>query len=289
MLMQRVSELLRLKVAILGVALAPVAALGGGYCDVQYVLLAPKVNSQGFDNNFYYGSAPSVEEEGSLDDALQFSLRLILGYEDDCSGFGGRVRWFTFDNDLGYDGLWNGGSGTISLAGDVNLDVDYIDTEATQRFNACGGCWSLLGSGGVRWGRVAMTNDSVPFVDDVPASVNSATAGTTFEGAGPTVSLEGVRPVGQTGVSLFANGRTSILCGDIDVVSNYYSPVVYRIQNEIVQVWELQVGLRHLLRFDSGCSLQSGVFWEAQRWDSESDALGDLALFGVGIQTGLLF
>lgn len=276
-------------VGLLMVAMVPLAAQGGGYCDVQYVLLAAKVNSQGFDNNFYYGSAPTVEEEGTFDDSLQFSLRLITGYEDDCTGFGGRVRWFTFDNDLGYDGLWNGGAGTVALQGDVNLDVDDIDVEATQRFKACGGCWSLLGSGGIRWGRVAMTNETVPFFEDVPASVNSATAGTTFEGAGPTVSLEGVRPFGQTGFSLFANGRTSILCGDIDVVSNYYTPVVYRIHNEIVQVWELQVGLRHLLRFKNGCALQSGVFGEAQRWDSESNALGDLALFGVGIQTGLLF
>ncbi|QDU87793.1 hypothetical protein Pla175_11600 [Pirellulimonas nuda] len=257
------------------------------YCQVQYVLLNAKVNSQGFDNNYYYGSPDAIEEDGSYDDALQFSLRLILGFEDQ-TGFGGRVRWFTFDNDLGYDGLWNNGGVTSALNGSINLDVDYIDTELTQRCACCAGGWNILGSGGVRWGRVASTNQSVPFAA-LGAASNSETAGVKFEGAGPTLAIEGRRPVAETGVSLFAVGRTSLLCGNLDIHSNYYGPVQYEIKNEMVQVWELQLGALHQYQCASGAIFESGVFWEAQRWDSESDSLGDLGLFGVGIHTGLRY
>ncbi len=268
------------------------AAVGAGearadaYAEVQYLALGPKVSSRGFNNNFYAGAAANVDAAGSYDESLQFGLRLIVGAQDE-SGFGGRIRWFTYDNDLDYTGEWEGGGGPIQLSGVINLDVDYIDTEFTQACSCCGNTWSILGSGGVRWGRVAATNESVDF-PGIPAAVNAGQAGLNFEGAGPTFAMEVRRPIAGCGVTLFATGRTSLLCGDFDIDSNFLNNRRRTIDNEIVQVWELQSGFLYLHQLDCGAILDAGVFGEAQRWDSETGA-GDLGLFGVGIQTGIRY
>ena len=39
----------------------------------------------------------------------------------------------------------------------------------------------------------------------------------------------------------------------------------------------------------NGADLNLGIFWEAQRWDSDSNYLGDLALHGLSLLAGVGF
>ncbi len=67
---------------------------------------------------------------------------------------------------------------------------------------------------------------------------------------------------------------------------NETPPIFSHTVDDFVQVTEVQFGLNY--RKGLGCADGTfGVFWEAQRWDSDSDRLGDLGLHGLSLQTGL--
>ncbi|MCA9238590.1 MAG: hypothetical protein KDA37_00245 [Planctomycetales bacterium] len=268
----------------LATILSGAVAQADTYADIDFLLLAPRTPSTGFVNNWYdRGPLGEPEAEGAYSDNLQFATRLTVGGED-CSGFGGRVRWFQFDNDLGYDGLWNTGVATVQVAGTTNLDVDAIDFDVTQRGSFC--CWNLLGSAGLRYGRAELGNNNIPF-NAIPAFIGGG-AGFCFEGLGPTIALEGRRPVCDTGFSLFAAGRTSLLWGDSDTYSPFRANNRNTIRDDTVQVWEIQMGVEYAMCIGQS-QVETGVFWETQRWDSDSDALGDLDLMGLGIHAGLTY
>lgn len=253
------------------------------YGDVDFLLLSASIPSTGFNNIWYREIPAGIRAEGSLDDGLQFATRLTLGYED-CSCFGGRVRWFSFDNDLGYNGLWVNGT-TIPLLGTTNLDVDALDFDITQ--GGSFGYWKLIGSAGLRYGRVDLMENSINF-EDVAAFV-AGVGGVQFEGVGPTLSLEGRRQVAGTGLSIFASGRTSLLWGDADVYTPFFIGNLLPVRDEIVQVWEIQLGVEYAKTLSNGMTAETGVFWEAQRWDSENNTLGDLSFMGLGIHAGLSY
>lgn len=259
-------------------------AMAEFYADVQFLLLTPNIPSQGFDNIWYRGAPVSVEAEGGLSDSMEYATRVIFGAED-CCGFGGRVRWFSFDNDIGYDGLWDTGVGTIVFSGDTSLDVDAIDLELTQRGQF--GYWNILGSAGLRYGRVDMVEGAINFED--AAAFLGGSAGVNFEGVGPTLSLRGSRPVASTGVTLFAVGRSSLLYGDVESRSPFFFGNLFTVRDEIVQVWEFQLGVEYAKTLSNGATVETGIFWETQRWDSENNSLGDLSFMGLGIHTGVLY
>ena len=254
----------------------------GIYGGIDLLFLAPKISNQGVNRIFYYGDLPTVTgEDGSISSDLEFAQRLYVGYEGD-GGAGVQVRWFTFDNELNYVGQVQNGS-LISLAGAVNLDVDAIDAELVQ--NGDFSNWEWRGTAGVRWGRVRNREIAINF-EDVPDFVWAGSTGVEFDGAGPTFSVLGQRPICFDGLSLFASGRTALLYGNIDVWSAFNAAGRYAIQNEFVQVWEFQAGLRCEKEFDA-FDLVSGIFWEAQRWDSDSGFLGDLGFHGFGVRAGI--
>jgi hypothetical protein len=254
----------------------------GMYAGVDLLFLSPKISDQGVANIFYYGDLPTLNRVGgTLDSDLQFAQRVWLGYEGDQGG-GVRLRWFTFDNDLNYVGQAENGS-VFPLAGTANLDVDALDVELTQ----CGdfGTWQWLASGGVRYGRASLRENDINF-ETTPDFVWAGRTGYEFEGAGPTVNVEGHRPILADGVSIFGRGRTALLYGDLNLWSAFDSNGVYRIHDEFVQVWEIQFGTEIERSFDA-CDLVARIFWEAQRWDSDSGFLGDLGFHGFGTSIGL--
>lgn len=277
---------MRLKVlslALCSLLTSVAAADEGWYANIDMLFIAPKISDQGVTNIFYYGGIPSITRQGgSIESPLEFAQRVNLGYEGECGG-GLRVRWFTFDNNVDYVGEVEEGGPPISLAGQINLDVDAIDSELTQRGNFQNWDWRV--SGGARYARVSLREEDINF-EDLSDIVWFGSTGVEFEGAGPTFSAEGNRPILFDGLSIFARARTALLFGETDVWSAFEGGGRYRVHNEFVQVWEFQLGLESEREYE-WFDLVSGIFWEAQRWDSDSGFLGDLAFHGFGARLGI--
>ena len=181
-------------------------------------------------------------------------------------------------------GLYDNGAGTILMAGGVDIEAHALDVEVTQRGDFQ--CSDWLVSGGLRHGGVDITEPNGIF-GVIPVAAFFGPTGVEFSGTGPTVSGEPSRHFGGcSGLSLFGRARSALLFGDIDVTSPFRGGVVFNIEDEFVHVWEYQLGIQYDHCF-CGKTAHVGVFWEAQRWDSESNALGDLAFHGLEISTGL--
>ena len=258
----------------------------GLYGSVDLLFLSPKLNAVGFNNIFYVESpAASQSLDGSADSELEFSQRVIVGYEGDQGG-GFQVRWFTLNNDAGYTGTGvDTINGNLPVVGLLNFDVDAIDAELTQRgkFRV----WDWLATAGAHYARVDIHNSANGAFDwsGFGDAIWFALAGMEFEGAGPTVSVQGSREVIWEGFEFFGSARTALLYGDIELDSIYRAgggPSV--IHNIFAQVWEVQVGVRHEHEYDA-FDLVCGIFWEAQRWENDSN-IGDFALHGFGVNTG---
>lgn len=259
----------------------------GTYAGVDLLFLSPKVSGQSVREIFYGGDniPPGADFEGSLDAPLEFAQRTTIGYQG-VGGAGTRFRWFSFDNELDYDGSWENGGPEIEIQGTADLDIDSYDFEVTQvgSFRM----WNLTGAAGARYAQLSLIENEINF-EDVPAFISFGRSGVEFEGAGPTVFIEGCRPVLVDGMSLFANCRTSILFGDsTEVFSVFDRDFVTIVDNDFLQVWEIQMGGRYLCPVTDNVDMVSGIFWEAQRWDSESQFV-DVALHGFGAQFGFLF
>ena len=256
----------------------------GWYASVEALLLAPKVNSTGFEQVFYEGvDFDAVQTDGNYSDSLEGGVRFILGNEG-CDGFGTQFRYFSYDNDIAYNGLWDAGAGTIPVIGDNNIDVDAFDAEFTQRGSFR--TWDLVATGGLRYGSVEISQPT-NFFNGIPAVVFGGPTGVEFEGVGPTFSLSANRPLGY-GLSLIGRARTALLFGDIDVTPGFRAGGSFTVEDEFAQVWEFQFGLGYERNFN-GHSVIGSVFWEAQRWDSDSGFLGDLALHGLGLSGGITY
>jgi hypothetical protein len=267
------------------VAVPPVCP-PGAYAGVDLLFLSPKLNSASVESTFYFDDTPPTADfEGDIDSPLDFAQRVFLGYQG-AQGGGAQIRWFTFDNVLEYSGEWENGGPIVELFGPIKLDVDAIDVELTQRGSFR--VWNWLGSAGVRYGRINLEEEDINF-EEVPAAVFFGHTGFEFEGAGPTLAVGGSRPVLFDGLSLFANARTALLFGDTTLRSAFDDDAPFVIDNDFLQVWEFQIGTRCLRALTDGVDGFGGIFWEAQRWDGDSDFVVDLALHGFGVQLGLLF
>ena len=269
-------------VAMLATATGSVLADPGYYAGVEYLLLSPQITNRGFDNIFYVGAAASVETDGVIDDGLESGVRLTVGKEA-CDGFGVQFRYFHFESDFDYSGEWDGGT-PILINGLVDIEANAIDIEMTQRaqFRA----WDLVVSGGLRYGSVEIAQPGGLF-NGIPALVFNGRSGVEFEGVGPTFSITAQRPIGNRGLSVVGRARTALLFGDIDQTYAFQGPpFAGTINDDFVQVSEFQLGLqadRHI----GNRTVNLGIFWEAQRWDSDSNALGDLGLHGLSLMAGL--
>jgi hypothetical protein len=259
----------------------------GLYANVDFLFLSPKLNAVGFNKIFYFDSPAIQTAEGNLGSELQFSQRVTVGYEGDQGG-GAQVRWFSFDNGDGaaYVGVGeDSGAGPININGLVNIDVDTIDAELTQRgkFRV----WDWLATAGVRYARVDIHDQTIDWNGFVTDSAWSGRPGMEFEGAGPTVSVQGSREVIWEGFEVFANGRTALLYGETEIESIFRAGGSLVIEDVFAQVWEVQAGARMVHEHDA-FDFVWGLFWEAQRWDNDTD-IGNFALHGFGAKAGFQY
>jgi hypothetical protein len=268
---------------------SPAQAEEGLYANVDFLFLSPKLNAVGFNKIFYFDSQEIQSAEGSLGSELQFSQRVTVGYEGDQGG-GAQVRWFSFDNGDGsaYAGIGEDSvNGSIAINGLVNIDVDSIDAELTQRgkFRV----WDWLATAGVRYARVDIHDQAIGGMDwsGFGDQVWFGSPGMQFEGAGPTVSVQGSREVIWEGFELFANGRTALLYGETEIESIFRGGGSHVIEDVFAQVWEVQAGARMVHEHDA-FDFVWGLFWEAQRWDNDTD-IGNFALHGFGAKAGFQY
>ncbi len=275
--------------AALAIALSAVGTVGaaesGVYANVDFLLLSPQIPTVAFDNFFYNNAPTAARTDGSFSDGIDLGMRTTIGAED-CCGFGGRFRWFTFDQDYDYTGVWDTGT-PIALNGGFNLDVDAFDFEFTQRGDFCN--WNLQAAAGLRYGSLEVRNNNIDF-SIIPAALFLLPGvGVDFDGVGPTLALQGNRQLGCSGFSLFASGRTSLLFGDTDITTPFLLGGNIAIQDDMVNVTEIQIGVNHERCLNECYTLTSGIFWETQRWDSDSGALGDVGFMGLGLRSGLRY
>lgn len=166
----------------------------------------------------------------------EFSPRVSVGYAND-SGFGGRLSWWRYDQSAAnvnlvqnptngaqtFVGLPNAGFDSNNLlAGQTNvfdisndLTIDVWDLEVTQVL-VDNDCWKLTGAAGVRYIHLSQDYNAVVNKTGLPAGLIETYAehdSNNFNGAGPTLFLEGSRTVGNRGLSVYGNGRAGVLFG----------------------------------------------------------------------------
>lgn len=197
----------------------------------------------------------------------QFVPKISLGVVN-CDGFGGRINWWGFaesntrrsprvaatDNrsaaPLGLS-VDNDQAGDVLTAhGKLNMNVWDFEALKTLEGDNC----SVTASGGLRYAHIAQRYDATN-VAALTGSIgnDSVFSGNSFNGAGPTISLEGTYKPGRRGLFLYANGRGSVLFGKIkqraDVIQFETNGVTINNQDSatssneaIVSVGELELG-----------------------------------------------
>jgi len=197
------------------------------------------------------GAGSFSSETTDFDHKFEVSPLVWLGYISD-SGMGARIRWWHFDTKSTLDdsgpGLTNNSDGSVtrdwtasaepfghsgiasdpfstkdndSLTFEREIRLNVIDLEGIHEFKW--GCMTGLVTSGIRFAQLRQTYDAsrqgktdpngfdstgLPVIDE-----DSISASHRFNGVGPTFSLEIRRPLGDSGLALYSNMRTSILFG----------------------------------------------------------------------------
>lgn len=230
----------------------------GGLCgSIEITFLQPAISG-----------AQSVFGSGTgrlLDTSYQSGIRYVLGYVSD-SGLGVRGRYWSFDNDSDY---------APPFAPAVfGIHVQAADTEVTlsQRLRH----WDLEVSGGLRYGKLEYTNPPLTLYG--PGTVK-------FEGFGPTASCNGRRSLGNSGFSLFGNVRGALMIGDINTGSLLLNIPAGSIEDEVMTVFENQLGVAWNYRLPNHMLLEVRTAWETQYWMNST--LAD-DFYGIGSNLALM-
>ncbi|OAI46724.1 hypothetical protein AYO44_10795 [Planctomycetaceae bacterium SCGC AG-212-F19] len=204
--------------------------------DVGFMILKPqwKENPAMFlgtntNNDEGPGQLNVAIQQKDFDFHSQFAPSVSLGYIGQ-GGWGGRISWWGFavntQESQTSDGINLAAAvsplqiaelqdelpntdevgSRLVVRGEVRMDV--WDVEAVRAIET--GPWSLLASGGVRYAHISQKYNAVARESDEGIFIFS---GHNFNGAGPTLALEGRRLLGSTGLYLYGKTRGSLLYG----------------------------------------------------------------------------
>jgi hypothetical protein len=239
-----------------------------------------------------------------------------VGYVGD-TGFGVRARWFEFDHSTNLEFTADGNQATpfifplglllefpagFDVAARSNLNLDVYDFEATQSLSH--GCWTWLGSAGVRYLHISQRYDLQLSPTPTVPTITAYESSHSFNGVGPTLSLEGRRAVGCTGLSFYGNARGSILFGDSEYVAQIPDgeDTFFLRQSSWapVSIVELELGADY--RVPVGCAMffarggLVGQLWQgvgnAAAIDSSgipADRSSNLGLYGLKSEIGIAY
>lgn len=254
-----------------------------------------------------------------------------------CSSLGARVRYFQYAQSE-RTGARNpaDGSSTITLAAplglgvlaaepnkrvDVKTTLNVLswDVEATADLSRP--CWSILAALGVRYAHLSQNYNA--YVGALPpppppppappppvASAFNVYSGHNFNGAGPTLGLDLVRFLGDSGLGFYANGRFSLLFGSTHASATRFekagpggplrSQEVRQVNDsQVLPVGELEIGLQLARQFGGMTGLvQAGlvgqVWWNAGNAANNNAILQpsdneNLSFIGFTLRAGVTF
>ena len=259
-----------------------------------------------------------------------------LGYVSEC-GLGVRARWWLFDQRSATSAVSDANTTILSASPgglsiispsffgsplfpvlnstptftSSNLKLDVWDFEATQETAV--GRWALLFSAGFRYAHLSQDYDAIQasvrgtppgpvgILTVIFRQTESLTSGHNFNGAGPTLAIEGRRPLGNSGISLFANLRGTMLFGQskqrvdqttvtkvFDFSSIAVTDFAY-VRDTVLPVAELEMGVEYARTWRAVRPfLRTGLV--AQTWfdaGSASSLDGNLGFLGLSVTAGL--
>jgi hypothetical protein len=260
-----------------------------------------------------------------------------LGYVSEC-GWGVRTRWWLFDQENGGSAIGDRNTTIVSAAPAgiaiqspppmsplfptvstpamllaSNLKLDVWDFEATRETQV--GRWSLLFSGGFRYAHLSQDyrasqtsiSETAPGLFILFLQIRQTdilSSGHNFNGAGPTLAMEARRPLGNSGLALFANLRGVMLFGEskrevsrssITQLFNEAPSVSVVDANShrdtLLPVAELEMGVEYSRTWGRVRPfLRTGLV--AQTWfdaGSASSLAGDLGFLGLSVTAGLTY
>lgn len=270
---------------------------GGLYTNYEYVHAKPVYSTA---TAFYVHDNVVTAADGAelyeFRPDMEGSHRLELGYLNPVTNIGWRTRYWQFssdsrlasstvdvkvgiadDPDIGIDSVGAGNDYYIATAG---TDLDVIDLERFER-KASAGKATTVGFG-VRYARVQnyytgrdvspITGDQAPTGDveddEILRHFNS------FQGAGPTISIDMQRQIGNSKLSWDFGGRASALFGssrarwEADYTpGGELSDVIEHGENiRVLPVTEAQLGLLYEHETRRGKFIDVGAGFEGQYW-----------------------
>ncbi len=210
--------------------------------DLGFMILKPRFNDNPalFQTDGGTGST-SIQRDFSFSE--QFVPQISLGYVG-AKGFGARIGWWGFSEsattfaqadpnsvldivaaspmqlqelqDRDIEAFQ--GEALHVLVAQAKLRMNVWDFEALQTLES--GSWSGLVSGGIRYAHISEDYSAVVLSSvsnrfgAAPGPRQFIEAGHNFNGAGPTLGLEGRRVFGDSGLYLFGRARGSVLFGE---------------------------------------------------------------------------
>ena len=163
------------------------------------------------------------------------------------------------------------GTGTTgeTITTQQDLELQTADLEFTSCFQACGG--DMVAGFGVRYAKfhLGIHERQLGITSDLLESFDITQS---FEGVGPTVSLDLIRPLGCSGLSFYGSLRGSVVFGNLherDRDVDFTRGVItgdsrHTFDTDKAQaIADLQVALQYCR---CGCFVRGG--WQAQYWDT---------------------
>ncbi|MCA9199970.1 MAG: hypothetical protein KDA87_20665 [Planctomycetales bacterium] len=269
--------------------------LGGLYAGFQAAILQPRLGAfkMDFVDPNVIGGAGIHDVTADPDHGLTFSPRVIVGFEGS-GGLGFRARWWRFSDDSGGTARLRDNTGTViggtSLTS--SLELTTLDLELTQsgRFQN----WELMMSGGVRY--VPLDYSVRTNWTDVGGD-KSLMASSDFDGVGPTLGITALRSLRYwEGLTFSFNSRFSFLFGESEILQQSTGlagaaagqQLILNV-DDVMPVWELQIGALWTRRLQNGASIYLGGFFEAQLWEflGPSEFTSDLGFWGPTLAVGI--
>ena len=230
---------------------------GGAYAGVGLYWIQPN-----FETNpafrLFQGSAVQRQQDFTYN--MDIAPTFWLGWTDG-HGVGGRLRYFEYAQGSTIQGVIPAGAsaqpaqplgtflgtipgGTYGIA-ESTLNVHTWDLELTKQWDC--ECWTVIGTAGLRYAHLAQNYRAAADLGTAVPVIEDLRSGHNFNGAGPTVSVEAKRHIGNNGAAVYANSRLSFVYGTgqqsayINSDGNLFER--HARQADVLPIGELEIGL----------------------------------------------